>query len=209
MSTLAVAKRDFLDVWRAKLVWAPVALVVPLIALVAAYLSIAGERESGSIKFTLGAPVDRSAVVLGKLLSRSGVVLAGLGVSFVIGTGIAQVLVPEMTFEYADYAIFIGVTLLYALAYVAVAVAISAATVSGRRRWPAGSASSSCSISSGTSCRSARRRCSSSYLRNSGGIPTTTSTSSNDRHPRRLGRRPAGTGLLAVRARTTRVIIFN
>ena len=76
-------------------------------------------------------------------------------------------------------------------------------------RWPAGSASSSCSISSGTSCRSARRRCSSSYSRNSGGIPTTTSTSSNDRHPRRLGRRPAGTGLLAVRARTARVIIFN
>ncbi|QSG12864.1 ABC-type transport system involved in multi-copper enzyme maturation, permease component [Halapricum desulfuricans] len=172
MSTLAVAKRDFLDVRRAKLVWAPVALytlfmvlffwgqstssepdfyavlwsllgvggalVVPLIALVAAYLSIAGERESGSIKFTLGAAVDRSAVVLGKLLSRSGVVLAGLGVSFVIGTGIAQVLVPEMTFEYADYAIFIGVTLLYALAYVAVAVAISAATATRSRAMAGG-----------------------------------------------------------------------
>jgi ABC-2 type transport system permease protein len=167
MSTMAVAKRDFLDVRRAKLVWAPAALytlfmliffwgqstsdspdfyqvlwgllgiggalVVPLIALVAAYLSISGERESGSIKFTLGAPVDRSAVVTGKLLARSVVVVAGLLVSFVIGTLVAQVLVPGMSFEYGDYAVFIAVTLLYALAYVSIAVGISAATASRSR----------------------------------------------------------------------------
>jgi len=167
MSTLAVARRDFLDVRRAKLVWAPAALytlfmliffwgqstadspdfyavlwsllgvggalVVPLIALVAAYLSIAGERESGSIKFTLGAPVDRSAVVTGKLLARSVVVIAGLLVSFVIGTAVAQVLVPGMSFEYGDYVVFIAVTLLYALAYVSIAVGISAATASRSR----------------------------------------------------------------------------
>ncbi|MFB6151413.1 MAG: ABC transporter permease [Haloarculaceae archaeon] len=172
MSTLAVAKRDFLDVRRAKLVWAPVALytlfmlvffwgqtntenpdfynvlwgllgiggalVVPLIALVAAYLSIAGERESGTIKFTLGAPVDRSAVVLGKLVARSGVVLVGLLVSFVIGTVVAQLLVPDMAFEYGDYAAFVGVTLLYALAYVSVAVGISAAAATRSRAMAGG-----------------------------------------------------------------------
>lgn len=172
MSTLAVAKRDFLNVRRAKLVWAPVALytmfmllffwgqststspdfytviwsllglggalVVPLIALVAAYLSIAGERESGTIKFTLGAPVSRSSVIFGKLVARSGVVLSGLLVSFVIGTLIAFVLVPDMTFEYGDYAVFIAITLLYALAYVSVAVAISAATASRSRAMAGG-----------------------------------------------------------------------
>jgi len=172
MSTLAIAKRDFLDVRRAKLVWAPVALytafmllffwgqstssepdfyavmwsllglggalVVPLIALVAAYLSIAGERESGRIKFTLGAPVDRSSVIFGKLLARGGVVLVGLVVSFVIGTVAAQILVPDMSFEYGDYAIFIAVTLLYALAYVSVAVAISAATATRSRAMAGG-----------------------------------------------------------------------
>ncbi|MFW6435528.1 MAG: ABC transporter permease subunit [Halovenus sp.] len=172
MSTLAVAKRDFLNVRRAKLVWAPVALytmfmllffwgqsttdqpdfhavlwsllglggalVVPLIAIVAAYLSIAGERESGTIKFTLGAPVSRSSVVLGKLLARSGVVLTGLLVSFVFGTLIALVLVPDMTFEYGDYALFVATTLLYALAYVSVAVAISAATASRSRAMAGG-----------------------------------------------------------------------
>jgi ABC-2 type transport system permease protein len=167
MSTLSIAKRDFLDVRRAKLVWGPVllytlfmllffwgqstsdnpdfytilwsllglggALVIPLIALVAAYLSIAGERESGSIKFTLSAPVKRSSVILGKLVSRTAVVVIGLLVSFVFGTVIAQVLVPEMTFEWGDYLAFIAVTLLYALAYVSVAVGISAMTSSRSR----------------------------------------------------------------------------
>jgi len=167
MSTLAIAKRDFLDVRRAKLVWGPVllytmfmllffwgqstsddpdfyvilwsllglggALVIPLIALVAAYLSIAGERESGSIKFTLSAPVKRSSVILGKLVSRTAVVVIGLLVSFVLGTLIAQVLVPEMTIEWGDYAVFIAITLLYALSYVSVAVGISAMTSSRSR----------------------------------------------------------------------------
>jgi ABC-2 type transport system permease protein len=164
---VSVAKRDFLDVRRAKLVWAPVALytlfmllflwgqsndpepsfygvlwslvgtggvlLVPLIALVAAYLSVAGERESGSIKFTLGQPIHRGAVVLGKVGSRTGVVGVGLLVSFVVGALAAPVLVPEMTVEYDAYAQFIGVTLLYALAYVSVAVGVSAATGSRSR----------------------------------------------------------------------------
>lgn len=167
MSILAVAKRDFLNVRRAKLVWAPVALytvfmvlfywgqsqspnpdfhviiwsllgiggvlVVPLIALVAAYLSIAGERESGTIKYTLGAPIDRSAVVLGKLLSRSAVVIVGLLVSLAIGVPISLVLVPEMTVEYGDYLVFVAITMLYAFSYVAVAVGISATTGSRSR----------------------------------------------------------------------------
>jgi len=167
MSIANVVRKDFKDVRRAKLVWAPAALytlfmllffwgqtqgpepdfyqvlwglvgiggslLVPLIALVAAYLSIAGERESGSIKFLLGLPNSRSDVVFGKVLSRSAVVAAGLLVSFVVGVAAAAVLVPDMSMEYADYALFAAVTVLYALAYVAVAVAISAATASRSR----------------------------------------------------------------------------
>ncbi len=162
MNALAVARRDFLDVRRAKLVWAPAALytlfmllffygqsgssnpdfhmvlwglaglggalVVPLIALVAAYLAVAGERESGRIKFTLGVPVTRADVVLGKLLARSGVVAAGLLLSFVVGLAAAQVLVPSMEVAVGDFVLFVVVTLLYALAYVAVALGISTAT---------------------------------------------------------------------------------
>lgn len=172
MSLLAVARRDFIDVRRAKLVWAPVALytafmllffwgqstatnpdfyqviwglvgpggvlLIPLIALVAAYLSIAGERESGQLKFTLGVPVSRTAVIGGKLLARGSIVLIGLAVSLALAIPIAMFFVPEMTIEYADYAIFAGLTLLYALAYVAVAVAISAMTASRSRAMAAG-----------------------------------------------------------------------
>jgi ABC-2 type transport system permease protein len=167
MSIANVVRKDFKDVRRAKLVWAPAALytlfmllffwgqtqgpepdfyrvlwglvgiggslLVPLIALVAAYLSIAGERESGSVKFLLGLPNSRSDVVFGKVLSRSAVVAAGLLLSFVVGVAAAAVLVPDMTFEYGDYALFVVVTVLYALAYVAIAVAISAATSSRSR----------------------------------------------------------------------------
>ncbi|MXV61713.1 ABC transporter permease subunit [Natronorubrum sp. JWXQ-INN-674] len=167
MSVVSVAKRDFLDVRRAKLVWAPVALyvvfmllfywgqsnssnpdfyavmfslatvggvlLVPLVALVAAYLSIAGERESGSIRYQLSLPVSRTDVVLGKLLARTGVVAAALLAAFAIGIVAAWILVPEMTVEYGDYTAFVGLTLLYASAYVAVAVAISAATSSRSR----------------------------------------------------------------------------
>jgi len=167
MSVLNVLRKDFKDVRRAKLVWAPAllytlfmllffwsqtqvpepefyllvqslagmggALLIPLIALVAAYLSIAGERESGSIKFLLGLPNSRSDVVFGKLLSRAGVVAAGLLLSFAVGVVAAAVLVPEMTFEYGDYALFVGLTLLYAVTYVAIAVSISAVTGSRSR----------------------------------------------------------------------------
>ncbi|MFC4542959.1 ABC transporter permease subunit [Halosolutus amylolyticus] len=167
MSAVSIAKRDFLDVRRAKLVWAPAvlyvvfmllffwgqsnraepdfymvlfnlaglggALVIPLVALVAAYLSIAGERESGSIKYQLSLPVSRTDVVLGKLLARAGVVSVALLLSFGVGIVAAWLLVPEMTIEYGHYAAFVGLTLLYALAYVAVAVGISAATASRSR----------------------------------------------------------------------------
>lgn len=167
MSAISVAKRDFLNVRRAKLVWIPAllyalfmllfywgqssrqdpefymvlfnlagvggALVIPLVAIVAAYLSIAGEREEGSIRYQLSLPVSRRDVVIGKLLARTGIVVVSLLVAFAIGIGVAQVLVPNMTLEYGVYAAFVGLTLLYALAYVAVAVAISAATASRSR----------------------------------------------------------------------------
>ncbi|MFC7174984.1 ABC transporter permease [Haloplanus litoreus] len=53
-------------------------LLVPIMALIAAYLAIAGERESGSLKVILGLPPSRGEVLLGKFLGRSGVVAIGL-----------------------------------------------------------------------------------------------------------------------------------
>ncbi len=167
MSLAHVARKDFLDVRRAKVVWGPVllytlfmllffwgqsqsdspnfyrviwnlagvggALLIPIAALVAAYLSIAGERESGSIKFALSLPIARGDLVLGKFISRSAIVAFGIVFSFVVGVGAAFVFIPNTTFQYGDYALFALMTVLYALAYVSVAVALSAATASRSR----------------------------------------------------------------------------
>ncbi|WP_255168736.1 ABC transporter permease [Natrononativus amylolyticus] len=165
MSTLAVARKDFLDVRRAKIVWfvggiyalfmvllfyfgqrnvsnpqvesqlgammGIGALIIPLIALVAAYLAIAGERESGSIKYLLSIPNNRRDVVLGKFLSRAAIVTAAILVAFALGVAMALAWYPSLEAEL--FARVAALTVLYALTYVAVAIGISAATGSRSR----------------------------------------------------------------------------
>lgn len=107
------------------------AVFVPAIALVAAYLSIAGERESGSVKYLLSTPVSRRDVVLGKYVSRAGIVAASL----VLGFAVAGVLAVAW-FDSLHTAVFVRIaalTTMYALAYVAVAIGISAVTASRSR----------------------------------------------------------------------------
>lgn len=167
MSVRSVARKDFLDARRARLVrlvglhyallvvlffvhvrltgggnvpdalaalWNMAfvgAVFVPAIALVAAYLAIAGERESGSIKHLLGTPVSRRAIVAGKYVSRAGIVAASLLVGFA-----AAGLLSAAWFGSVRPDVFLavaGLTTLYALAYVAVAVGISAAADSRSR----------------------------------------------------------------------------
>lgn len=65
------------------------AVFVPAIALVAAYLAIAGERESGSIKYLLSTPVSRRDVVVGKYVSRARIVAASLAFGFAVAAGLA------------------------------------------------------------------------------------------------------------------------
>lgn len=107
------------------------ALFIPAIALVAAYLSIAGERESGSIKFLLSTPIDRRELVVGKFLSRTTVVSVSLLVAFLVTAGLSAVWFDEL--KAGTFAAVAGLTTLYALSYVAVAVAISASTSSRSR----------------------------------------------------------------------------
>ena len=104
---------------------------VPAIALVAAYLAIAGERESGSIRYLLSTPVTRREVVLGKYVSRAAIVAGSLMIGFAVAAILAR-----LWFGPFDPRIFAGIaalTVLYALAYVAVAVGISAVAESRSR----------------------------------------------------------------------------
>ncbi|MXR51539.1 ABC transporter permease subunit [Halovenus sp. WSH3] len=107
------------------------ALFIPAIALVAAYLSIAGERESGSIKFLLSTPINRRDLVLGKFLSRVTVVTASLLFAFVVAAVLSLVWFSDLMI--GTFVAIAALTLLYALAYVAVAIAISASTATRSR----------------------------------------------------------------------------
>ncbi|WP_256300092.1 ABC transporter permease [Haloarchaeobius salinus] len=106
-------------------------LVIPLIALVSAYLSVAGERESGSLKFLLSYPNDRLDVVLGKFIARSAIVSGAIVVAFLVGLGLGFYYFE--TVDLATYAGFVALTLLFTLVYVGIAVGLSAATGSRSR----------------------------------------------------------------------------
>ncbi|RKD93551.1 ABC transporter permease [Halopiger aswanensis] len=101
-------------------------LVIPLIAIVLGWKSIAGERETGSIKILLSLPHSRKDVLLGKLLGRSAV----LSISLAIGFALAAVVVAVILggFDVVDYVSLLAMAIIYGLAYTSIAVSLSSMT---------------------------------------------------------------------------------
>lgn len=106
-------------------------IVLPILALVASYLAIAGERRSGGIKFLLGVPNTRRDVFLGKLSSRLVLVVAGLGLAFAAVTSVA--VARHAVLPIAPVAGLFVVSVLYATVFVSVAVALSGAVAARGR----------------------------------------------------------------------------
>lgn len=106
-------------------------LFVPLVSLMTSYLSIAGERESGTIRILLGYPVTRSEMLVGKYLSRLAIVSTGVVLAFGVGAIGAVLLYDEP--RLATLVTFCGLTLLFAGAFVGIGTAISATSRSRRR----------------------------------------------------------------------------
>jgi len=109
----------------------PMQVIVPLAALIAGYMSIVGERRSGSIKVLLGLPPTRSDVVFGKLLGRSGVVATAVLTAFVVATVLSGLLIGGVPL--AELGGLLLASILLGLAFVGIAVGVSAA-VSSRGR---------------------------------------------------------------------------
>ncbi len=109
----------------------PASVLVPLIALVVSYRSVAGERESGSAKYLLGLPHSRRDVLLGKVLGRTGVVSVAILVGF--GVGIVGIVALIGSFDPLAYLGFTLVTLLLGLVWVAIGVGCSSVTRSSTR----------------------------------------------------------------------------
>lgn len=108
------------------LITVPAAILVPVTAVIASYLAIAGERESGQLKILLSLPPSRRDVVLGKLVGRGAVVAAAVGVAFAVGALVSVLVYGSLPVW--PYVLTAALTTLLGLSYVGVSVGLSAAT---------------------------------------------------------------------------------
>lgn len=112
-----------------------VGLLIPIIGLLLGYNAIVGERESGSIRFLLGLPNTRRDVVWGKLLGRTGVIVAASVVAFAVGAAVIVWLYEG--FVVSDYLVLLAFTVVMGVVYLSIAVGVSA-SVSSRGKAIAG-----------------------------------------------------------------------
>jgi len=108
-----------------------ITLFVSITALVIAYKSIAGERESGSLKILLSLPHTRRDVLVGKVLGRGAVLAIPVVVALAIGAAVGSALIGAVAAQ-ALLALLV-VSVLFTFAYVSVIVGLSAMTESTTR----------------------------------------------------------------------------
>lgn len=101
-----------------------VILIVPLIAIVLGWKSIAGERQSGSIKVMLSLPHSRTDVLLGKLVGRSGVLSLSLVIGFVLAAVVVRALLGS--FYLTDFTALLLFSVVLGVAYTSITITISA-----------------------------------------------------------------------------------
>lgn len=98
-------------------------LLVPLVTVVLAAGTLAGDHEAGTLRTLQMLPVSRNAVVVGKFLARSAVV----GSVVVAGLGVGA-LATRVRFETVDitrYGAFLVVSVVFALVLTGITVAVS------------------------------------------------------------------------------------
>lgn len=99
---------------------------VPLIALVVAYGSIVGERESGSLKLLLSLPHSRADMVFGKVIGRTAAVGVPLFFGFLVPALVAAL--GPLEFALIEYVGYILLMIVLAAMFVSIAVGFSAST---------------------------------------------------------------------------------
>lgn len=109
-----------------------VAFVFPLFLAPLTYLCIAGDRISGTMKYAMGLPNTRLEYFAGKVLSRVGVAAVAVGLSVLVGFAIAAATFTNAP-DPARFLVLGGTSLLLAIAFGSLFVAISASTASRSR----------------------------------------------------------------------------
>jgi len=102
----------------------PGEILIPLLALVITYKSIAGEIESGTAKFLLSMPLSRWDALVGKLLGRTAVISTALVVALTAAGLLVAVLTGRI--DLPSYVFMIFVTVLFGAAYASIGVNLSA-----------------------------------------------------------------------------------
>jgi ABC-type transport system involved in multi-copper enzyme maturation permease subunit len=99
-------------------------LLIPLIAIMLGFSTIAGEAEKGALSVVLSYPVGRTEVLLGKFLGLGAV----LAVTPLIGFGLGGIVIAATVgFEHGvAYLAFIALAILLGLMYLSVVIFISA-----------------------------------------------------------------------------------
>lgn len=104
----------------------PAGVLVPITAVIASYLAIAGERESGSLKILMSLPPSRGEIVLGKFLGRSAVIGVAIAIAFLIGGVVGLLVYGEL--PVVSYLLTMALTGILGIAFVGLSVGLSAAT---------------------------------------------------------------------------------
>lgn len=109
-----------------------VAALVPVIALLLGYKSIAHERINGSIVLLLSFPHSRQDLVIGKYVGRSVVLLVPTLLALIVALLFAGILLEGITAAvWSPW--FLLLTAVYGLVFLSVAIAISLSTTVDRR----------------------------------------------------------------------------
>lgn len=108
----------------------PVAMIVPALALLLGSRSIVHERTSGSLLLSLSLPLSRRDLLLGTFVGRAAVLLAPTLLALAAAGAVAAV--RYGTEGASLYPWFLFATALYGVAFLGVAVGLSASTAAER-----------------------------------------------------------------------------
>jgi ABC-2 type transport system permease protein len=105
-------------------------LLVPIIAIVLAYASITGERDSGTLKLLLSLPHSRRDVVAGKAIGRGAVMVLPVIAGFVVAAVVF--LATPVSLNASPFFLFAVLSAGIGLVFIGIAVGISSGTGSSR-----------------------------------------------------------------------------